>query len=320
MPTPTDRRAQVRSLVAEILATGCSVEAACSEHLDLIDDVRLKLNQVQRLDERLQTLFPPSTVQTDSMGNCSNLGPTEIPQIDGYELESVLGRGGVGIVYKALHLKLNRHVALKMLLSGAFASPSERKRFTREIKAEAQLQHPHIVQVYDVGEVGGRPYFTMEFLEGGTLAQKLGGVPQSASDAAKTVAMLAEAVHTAHRKGIVHRDLKPTNVLLTDDGQPKISDFGLAHQLNAETQLTFHGDRIGTPSYMAPEQALGQIDQIGPASDVYALGAILYELLTGRPPFRANSAMETERQVISEEPVSPKRSTRKFLVLWKPFA
>ena len=194
-----------------------------------------------------------------------------------------------------------------MLLSGVFASRAELERFTREAKSEAQLTHPHIVQVHDVGEVAGRPYFTMELLGGGTLAQKLAGIPFSATNAAETVATLADAVDFAHRNGIVHRDLKPANVLLTEEGQPKISDFGLAQQLNAETQLTFHGDRLGTPSYMPPEQALGQLDRIGPASDVYSLGAILYELLTGRPPFRANSTAETERQVIAEEPVPPAR-------------
>jgi tetratricopeptide (TPR) repeat protein len=226
-------------------------------------------------------------------------------------VEAVLGRGGMGVVYRARHLKLNRPVALKMILAGAYASPPDRARFQREAEAVAALRHPNLVQVYDSGEAGGRPYFTMEFVEGGTLAEKVAGTPLSARPAADLVAALARAVQAAHANGVVHRDLKPANVLLTADGTPKVTDFGLARYVEGGPELTLSGTRVGTPSYMAPEQALGRSRAIGPATDVYALGAILYELLTGRPPFKGESAAETERQVIANDPVPPSRLNAK---------
>ena len=196
----------------------------------------------------------------------------------------------MGIVYRAWHLRLDRAVALKMLLAGAYARPEERDRFLREAQAVAALRHPNIVQVHDAGEVDGRPYFTMELVEGGDLADQIQGVPQPARQAADLVATIADAVHTAHESGIVHRDLKPNNILLTEDGTPKVTDFGLARRMEGDGELTFSGAPLGTPSYMAPEQARGDKGAIGPATDVYALGAILYELLTGRPPFRADTS------------------------------
>jgi serine/threonine-protein kinase len=230
-----------------------------------------------------------------------------LPRIPGYEVEAVLGRGGMGVVFRARHLRLNRPVALKMLLAGAYAGPHERERFQREAEAEAGLRHPNVVQVHDAGEHDGRPYFTMELVEGGSLAQKLRGTPQPARPAAALVATLAEAVHVAHACGIVHRDLKPANVLLTADGTPKISDFGIARRLQGGAGLTQSGEPLGTPSYMAPEQAQGRAGAVGLAVDVYALGAILYELLTGRPPFRAATAAETIQQVLSRDPDLPSR-------------
>src|SRR5262249_25955193 len=181
-----------------------------------------------------------------------------LPQIPGYEVEAVLGRGGMGVVYRARHLRLDRLVALKTAVAGSSSGPNERERFRREAEAVAALRHPNVVQVYDVGDAEGRPYFTMELMEGGSLALKLSGIPQPASQAAQLVATLAGAVQAAHQSGVVHRDLKPGNVLLTADGTPRISDFGLARRLDTDGGLSWTGTPLGTPSYMAPEQALGQ--------------------------------------------------------------
>jgi serine/threonine-protein kinase len=300
---------RVRDLVEEILESKRTPEEVCSDTPDLLPAVRKRLQQVERVSYQLDDLFPSDA--PTQRGAKTPKPDFELPTIDGYVVEEVLGRGGMGIVFKARHLKLNRTVALKMLLAGAFAGPEELARFHREAEAVAALRHPNIVPVHDAGEVTGRPYFTMEYVEGGSLAQRLGGAPQPADHAAALVVTLAEAMQVAHQGGIVHRDLKPANVLLTADGTPKIADFGLARHFDGEPALTRSGAPVGTPSYMAPEQALGRAHAIGPATDIYALGAVLYEMLTGRPPFRGDTAVETERQVITEEPVPPARLNAK---------
>jgi WD40 repeat protein/tRNA A-37 threonylcarbamoyl transferase component Bud32 len=227
--------------------------------------------------------------------------------VPGYEILGELGRGGMGVVYKARHLKLNRIVALKMILAGGHASPDDLARFHREAKAVARLQHPNIVQVYEVGTQEDRPFFSLEYVPGGSLADRLDGKPWPAAQAAALLHALARAMYAAHKQDIVHRDLKPANVLLTAAGEPKITDFGLAKRLDgAETVRTQTGAVMGTPSYMAPEQAGGKGD-IGPAADVYALGAILYELLTGKPPFEAATPLDTILQVLADDPVPPRR-------------
>ncbi|HEY7311843.1 MAG TPA: serine/threonine-protein kinase [Gemmataceae bacterium] len=226
--------------------------------------------------------------------------------VPGYEILDELGRGGMGVVYRARQVKADRVVALKMLLAGAYASATELARFRTEAEAVARLQHPHIVPIYEVGEHEGRPFFSMEFCGGGSLSDHLDGTPFPPREAARWIEVLARAMHAAHQKGIVHRDLKPANVLLTEDGAAKITDFGLAKKLD-EVGQTNTGAVIGTPSYMAPEQAGGRSREIGPATDVYALGAILYELLTGRPPFKAATALDTILQVVNTEPVPPRR-------------
>ncbi len=254
--------------------------------------------------------FPPSTT-----------GPG-LPTVPGYEILELLGRGGMGVVYKARQTALKRLVALKMILAGDFASPQELARFRAEAQAIAHLRHPNIVQIYEVGEERGCPYFSLEFIEGGTLARKVSGTPQPPRLAADLVAVLARAMRAAHQSGVVHRDLKPANVLLSfgrdpqgsadssiretinlNEMVPKITDFGLAKRLDSDSEQTRSGAIVGTPSYMAPEQAAGRVKEVGPAADIYALAAILYELLTGRPPFKGATTQDTTAQVCTQEPV-----------------
>ncbi|HLJ93916.1 MAG TPA: serine/threonine-protein kinase [Gemmataceae bacterium] len=227
------------------------------------------------------------------------------PCIPGYEILGELGRGGMGVVYRARQVSLNRIVALKMILAGGHATAQDLARFRTEAEVVARLQHPHVVHIYEIGEQNGLPFFSLELCAGGSLASSLEQTPLPPTDAAKLVETLAQAVHVAHQAGIVHRDLKPANVLLASDGMPKITDFGLARKLN-EVGQTASGAVMGTPSYMAPEQAGGRTREIGPATDIYALGAILYECLTGRPPFQAATALDTIMQVVAEEPVPPR--------------
>lgn len=222
-----------------------------------------------------------------------------------FELISEVARGGMGVVYRARQVALGRIVALKMILAGRLADAEDVERFRREAEAAARLQHPNIVAIYDVGEVDGQHYFTMEFIEGSNLARKVAAGPLPSRVAAGYVRKLARAVHHAHRQGIVHRDLKPSNVLLDADDEPHITDFGLAKRLSGEPGKTRTGTVLGTPSYMAPEQAQGRRD-IGPPADIYSLGAILYELVTGRPPFQAETPLDTAMQVLHNDPVPPR--------------
>jgi serine/threonine protein kinase/Flp pilus assembly protein TadD len=224
-----------------------------------------------------------------------------------YQIVKELGRGGMGIVYKALDRRLNRLVALKMIRGGGYADDIQIARFKIEAEAVAALRHPNILQIYDIGESDGEPYVALELLEGGSLAERMRGRALAPREAAECVVPLVLAMDTAHRAGIVHRDLKPANILFTSDGIPKITDFGLAKRLEADEGQTHTGQVMGTPSYMAPEQARGDTKAAGPPADIYALGAILYEMLIGRPPFKGTSAMDTVKQVLEEEPVSPSR-------------
>ena len=235
-------------------------------------------------------------------------GAEALPTIPGYEVLEVLGSGGMGVVYRALQTRLHRPVAVKMVHAGARASPAVLARFQVEAQAAARLQHPHIVQIYEVGQHAGFPFLVLELVEGPSLARSLAGTPLPTRQAVELVETLARAIDAAHGQGVVHRDLTPSNILLTADGTPKITDFGLAKILmGGEGLRTQTGELLGTPSYMAPEQAASRHQAIGAATDVYALGAILYELLTGRPPFKAESPLETIRQVVADEPVAPSR-------------
>jgi predicted Ser/Thr protein kinase len=286
---------------------GTFLDQTCASDPGLRAEVEVLLahhDEVARVDF-LPSPCPPGSPSQACPGEAAGRPPVQsIPA--GYEVLGELGRGGMGVVYKARHIPLNRLVALKMILAGAHAGPEQRARFKREAEAVARLQHPNVVQVYDVGEQNGLPFFSLEFVEGGSLNRKLAGAPQPARPAAALVETLARAMHVAHQRGIVHRDLTSANVLLTAEGAPKITDFGLAKMLAGEGGVHTQTDAIlGTPSYMAPEQASGK-GEVGPATDVYALGAVLYEMLTGRPPFRAATALDTVAQVVSEEPIAPR--------------
>jgi eukaryotic-like serine/threonine-protein kinase len=298
---------RVLEVLEEILESGCSPEQACEGCPDLLPEVRRRLRGFRSVEAQLETVFPSSFNSDRDRRAKSRAFDGTLPSIPGYEVQTILGRGGMGVVYRARQLQLNRIVALKMLLLGEYANATERKRFLREAMAVARLSHPNIVQVYDLGECSGRPYFTMEFVEGGTLADKLRGTPYPANAAAALVRTLAEAVQVAHEAAIIHRDLKPSNILLMPGGAPKISDFGLAREVDSVASITLGGAYLGTPSYMAPEQAGGKTGDISPKSDVYSLGAILYELLTGRPPFQGETPVDTIRQVLNQEPVPPAR-------------
>jgi len=241
---------------------------------------------------------PPAGSTLDSANPPSPAAPAGL--VPGYQILEVLGRGGMGIVYKARQFSLKRLVALKMILAGSQAEPPEVARFLKEAEIIAQLKHPNVVEIYDLGTFEDRPFFSLELLEGGSLSARLKAEPQPPREAAQLIETLARAIQAAHDRGIVHRDLKPANVLLTADGTPKITDFGLARWGTSE--ITATGTVMGTPSYMAPEQTEGRSQQIGPATDVWALGVILYQLLTGRQPFTGDSHLATMRRICSEEP------------------
>jgi tetratricopeptide (TPR) repeat protein/tRNA A-37 threonylcarbamoyl transferase component Bud32 len=298
---------RVQQLLEEISDSGRSPEEVCAACPELLPEVRRLWEQMCAVEAQLDALFPTPGADRYARKTAPGHAVAHLPRIPGYDVETLLGRGGMGVVYKARHRRLNRLVALKMLIAGPYTGPHERARFQREAEAVASLHHANIVQVYDVGDHEGLPYFTMELLEGGNLAQSLAGTPQPAHQAAALVATLAEAMQVAHRVGIAHRDLKPANILLGADGTPKIADFGLARHFDGERALTLSDVRMGTPSYMAPEQVIGKAGATGPAADIYALGALLYEMLTGRPPFRGETTSETERQVVADEPVPPAR-------------
>jgi eukaryotic-like serine/threonine-protein kinase len=267
------------------------------------------------VDDALHPAHEPAANRVDRSPNAPAspsapaglMEPALTRSIDGYTILGELGRGGMGIVFKALERKLNRVVAIKTVNESTLTSPSQLRRFLAEAEVIARLKHPNIIPIYAVGEERGRPYFALELAEGGNLSERFTNGPLTGQGAAKLVEALARAVDTAHAAGIIHRDLKPSNVLLASDGTPKISDFGLAKLLGDDSASTLSGEVLGTPSFMAPEQAEGRARDVGPAADIYALGAIFYQALTGRPPFLGASAVETMKLVVSTEPVPPRR-------------
>ncbi len=231
--------------------------------------------------------------------------PRSLATVTWYELLEEVGRGRMGVVYRARHVGLNKIVAVKVMRDALFAGRGERRRFRSEAEAVAGLQHAHIVQVYDYGEHDDVPFFSMEFLEGGTLAGRLRRGRLSAAEAARLIETLARAIHYAHGQGIIHRDLKPGNILFGGDGTPKIADFSIAKHLDGKGDETETGAIMGTACYMAPEQAWGRSRRVTPAADTYSLGAILYQALAGRPPFRGETTLETLAQVRDSDPVQP---------------
>jgi len=289
-------------------------EDLCAECPQRANELRLRIRAVLTMEQVLgvnprdpEVTGPPDSARVAADGPADEL----LPRIPGYEIIRVLDQGGMGIVYQARQTDLGRTVAVKMI-SGVRLGPTQVARFRAEAEAAARVQHPNLVQIFEVGQVGGRPFFSMEFVDGGSLAQQLAHDRPCPRRAAELILTLAQAIHTAHERGIVHRDLKPSNVMLTAAaasfaGIPKITDFGLAKRLDDDSGHTRTGEVLGTPSYMAPEQAAGKKDQIGPATDVYSLGAILYELLAGRPPFRGASPLDSLRLVTTQEPLAPSR-------------
>ena len=271
----------------------CPEDPACRERL------REMIAAQKRLDARLgldRTIPDADAAETER--------PPEIPDL---VLEGEIGRGGMGVVYRGRQPALDRVVAVKVIRGGGYAGAAERSRFRTEALATARIPHPNIVTIHGSGEAQGLPYLVLEYLDGGSLADRLRGEPQEPRRAAELVRTLAGAVEAAHDRGVVHRDLKPRNIVFTADGTPKITDYGLAKLLDTDLGPTLSGQSPGTPSYMAPEQAGARPGSIGPATDIHALGAILYELLTGRPPFRGASVAETLEQVRSQDPVPPGR-------------
>ena len=267
----------------------------------------------QAIDDLLlgSTLLPVGDVLVPATDDGFSTGESvswPVPAVPGFQMLDELGRGGMGVVYRARQLSLGRDVALKMLLRPSTKEEEqEYRRFKQEAILLATLGHANIVKVFDIGEADGRPYFVMELVDGASLAARLGGNPRPPKYAAETIKTLSAAVEIAHQQKVIHRDLKPANILVAHDGTLRITDFGLAKRLDVQSDVTVGRLFLGTASYASPEQADGRLDKVGLATDIYGLGAILYEILTGRPPFKGETPAETIRQVIDDEPVPPSR-------------
>jgi zinc protease len=249
--------------------------------------------------------IPPTKHNSGVRASAPEIG-TQVRYFGDYELLSEIARGGMGVVYKARQVRLNRVVALKMILAGQLAGAAEVQRFHTEAESAAQLDHPGIVPIFEVGEYDGHHFFSMGFVDGDSLAKRIADAPLAPREAAGLVQKVSDAIQFAHDHGVIHRDLKPANVLLDKDGQPRVTDFGVAKKVKGDSNLTGAGQVLGTPSYMPPEQAAGRVSELRETADVYSLGAILYELLTGRPPFRAETPLDTLMQVLEMEPVHPR--------------
>lgn len=300
--------AQILSDLADRVVVGQAVNfaAVCEQYPDLAPDLRRLWGAALITD--IAGLASEQLPKSDSStGTSSRWQRLRLPtQIGDYELREELGRGGMGVVFRARQLSLGRDVAVKMILRGRLASDQDLQRFLSEASATARLQHPQIVPVYEVGDIDGRPFFSMKLIEGSSLADRLADGPLPERQVAQWIAVVARAIAYAHRQGIVHRDLKPSNILFDDNAVPMISDFGLAKRFGVEHDLTRSGMLVGTPSYMSPEQASGRREDVGPASDIYSLGCVLYHALTGRPPLVADSVMELVMLVLEQDPTPPR--------------
>ena len=303
------------------------VEQIARQHPDLAEELRSLWVAAILAEDFATASFPVEQILADeqaairdlrrSAGRSLSRSAGGVPAGFGdFELLAEIGRGGMGVVYKVRQLSLDRVVALKMILRGDLASASDVARFRAEAESAARLEHPHIVSVYEVGEHDGRPFFSMQLIEGTTLSAKLANGPLLPHEAATLLIPVCRAIAHAHRCGVLHRDIKPSNILIDPDGRPYVTDFGLAKRITPTggsaghpedfAALTNSGAILGTPSYMAPEQAAGQRGEISPATDVYSLGAVLYATLTGRPPFQAASPVDTVLMVLEQDPVPPR--------------
>ncbi|MCC9601274.1 serine/threonine protein kinase [Stieleria sp. JC731] len=282
-------------------------DSTCQQHPDLADELRKLWGAVLITDTAGASSDELSPPKPDGQPRYARLQlPTTIGD---YELLEEIGRGGMGVVFRARQLSLEREVAVKMILRGRLASDADLQRFMAEAAATAKLEHPGIVPVYDVGDFEGRPFFSMKYIAGETLAERVARGPMPQREAAELVSQIARAVQFAHEHGVVHRDLKPSNILISKDGSVLVTDFGLAKEVRANVDLTRSGMMVGTPAYMSPEQAGGRRELLSPATDIYSLGAILYYALTGRPPFIAETPVELVMLVIEQDP-SPPRALR----------
>ena len=315
-PLASQREQRLADLLADLTDRVCRGENAnlarvCEQHPDLADDLKELWAAVLVTDTAgMASSQVPATTDEDSG---ESLRRIRLPATFGdYQLLEEIGRGGMGVVFRAVQTSLDREVAVKMILRGRLASHVDLQRFLAEAAATARLEHPNIVPVFEVGDVEGRPFFSMQYVEGATLAQRVAEGPLPQREAARIVAEVANAVAFAHQQGVLHRDLKPSNIMLNKDGKPLITDFGLAKQTGSEIDLTRSGMLVGTPAYMSPEQAGGRNAAVGPASDIYSLGCVLYFALTGRSPLVADSPMELVMLVIEQDP-SPPRALRPSL-------
>ncbi|MCO6458094.1 MAG: serine/threonine protein kinase [Pirellulaceae bacterium] len=278
------------------------LEQVCREHPDLADELRQLWGAVM-----VANLAGSHASEETLAPNRDSAVTLPLPcRFGDYELRRELGRGGMGIVYEARQISLNRTVAVKMILRGQLASSTDLERFRAEAEAAARLNHPNIVPVYEVGQQDGRAYFCMKYVPGQTLAQRLADGPLPPREAARLLAAVSRAIHFAHQHGVLHRDLKPSNIVIDDQQQPHVMDFGLAKQITDPASLTRTGAVLGTPAYMAPEQAAGARGEVGPASDVYSLGSILYHMLTAQPPFQAATPVDTLLKLLEQDPIPPR--------------